>query len=214
MIALEKFLSFHLLRYSTEALELSDFRETDVFDALCLENMERLEMLHFSFCQHMEEIKMGNLHTRVPPDTNYTSGFDTLKAVQFYGCEKLRDVTWLILAPNLRSLYIVNCRKMEEILAEGKQGEVADVVPTPFLKLETLALMDLPELKSIYWDALTFPCLKSITVECPKLKKLPLNSDSAKGNHITIWGITAWWNNLEWENEATRDAFLHSFKIF
>ncbi|KAK8575950.1 hypothetical protein V6N12_063598 [Hibiscus sabdariffa] len=162
----------------------------------------------------MEEIKMGNLHTRVPPDTNYTSGFDTLKAVQFYGCEKLRDVTWLILAPNLRSLYIVNCRKMEEILAEGKQGEVADVVPTPFLKLETLALMDLPELKSIYWDALTFPCLKSITVECPKLKKLPLNSDSAKGNHITIWGITAWWNNLEWENEATRDAFLHSFKIF
>ncbi|KAK8575945.1 hypothetical protein V6N13_032743 [Hibiscus sabdariffa] len=210
VIDLEIFLSFHLLRYSTEALELRDFRETYVFDVLCLENMERLEILCFSSCEHMEEIKMGNLHTRVPPSTNYTSRFHTLRDVQFLRCDKLRDVTWLILAPNLRSLYIVNCGKMEKILAEGKQGEVADVVPTPFLKLETLALMDLPELKSIYWDALPFPCLKRIHVGgCPKLKKLPLNSDSAKGNHITIWGIEEhWWNNLEWENEATRDAFL------
>ncbi|KAK8674633.1 hypothetical protein V6N13_032742 [Hibiscus sabdariffa] len=93
-------------------------------------------------------------------------------------------------------------------------GEVADVVPTPFLKLERLGLLSLPKLKSIYWDALPFPCLKRIHVgDCPKLKKLPLNSDSAKGNHITIWVRKEdWRNNLEWENKATRDAFLPSFK--
>ncbi|KAK8546839.1 hypothetical protein V6N13_093881 [Hibiscus sabdariffa] len=213
MIALERFLSHHLFRCCTKALHLSCFRGTDVFDVLCLENMERLEILHFSFCEDMEEIKMGNLHTRVPPSTNYTSRFHTLRDVQFLRCDKLRDVTWLILAPNLRSLYIQNCAKMEEILRERKQGEVAEVVPTPFLKLETLQFINLPELKSIYWDALPFPCLKRIEVGgCPKLKKLPLNSDSAKGNHITIRVMQAWWNNLEWENEATRDAFLPSFK--
>ncbi|KAK8976806.1 hypothetical protein V6N11_047576 [Hibiscus sabdariffa] len=214
MIALERFLSLHLLRYSSETLELSGFRETYVFDVLCLENMERLEKLNFRFCEHMEEIKMGNLHTRVPPSTNYTSRFHTLREVQFLYCDKLRDVTWLILAPNLRFLYIDECAKMEEILREGKLGEVAEVVPTPFLKLERLGLIRLPELKSIYWDALPFPCLKHIQVDdCPKLKKLPLNSDSAKGNHITIRVMQAWWNNLEWENEANRDAFLPSFKI-
>ncbi|KAK8479882.1 hypothetical protein V6N13_032741 [Hibiscus sabdariffa] len=213
MIALKRFLSFHLLRYSTEALELSDFRETDVFDVLCLENMERLEILHFISCEHMEEIKMGNLHARVPPGTNYTSRFHTLREVEFSGCDKLRDVTWLILAPNLRIVDIEHCEKMEEVLREGKLGKVADVVPTPFLKLETLGLICLPELKSIYWDALPFPCLKRIYVDdCPKLKKLPLNSDSAKGNHINIRGMKVWWNNLEWENEATRDAFLPSFR--
>ncbi|MBA0569201.1 hypothetical protein Golob_006648, partial [Gossypium lobatum] len=59
----------------------------------------------------------------------------------------------------------------------------------------------------------TFPCLKHIFVSyCGELKKLPLSSDSAKGNLLTIEEREYWWTRLEWENEATRDAFLPSFK--
>ncbi|MBA0569202.1 hypothetical protein Golob_006649, partial [Gossypium lobatum] len=47
---------------------------------------------------------------------------------------------------------------------------------------------------------------------CGELKKPPLNSDSAKGNLLTIEGREYWWARLEWENKATRDAFLPSFK--
>ncbi|KAK8479881.1 hypothetical protein V6N13_032740 [Hibiscus sabdariffa] len=104
---------------------------------------------------------------------------------------------------------------MEEILREGKLGEVADVVRIPpFSKLERLHLESLPELKSIYWGTLPFPCLKHICiVDCPKLKKLPLNSDNTKGNHISIEGNPYWWAGLAWENETTRQAFLSSFQI-
>ncbi|MBA0839871.1 hypothetical protein Goarm_005563, partial [Gossypium armourianum] len=99
---------------------------------------------------------------------------------------------------------------MEEILSEGKLGEVAGVIgisyPKPFLKLETLSLQLLLKLKSIEWDALPFPCFKLIHIlKCQELKKLPLNSNSAKGNQLSIEGSKDWWATVEWENKATRD---------
>ncbi|KAG8489980.1 hypothetical protein CXB51_015564 [Gossypium anomalum] len=215
LFALERFVSFHLFQCCTQALHLRHLRESNVFNVLWLENMERLETLYFEGCGSIE-IKMEKLS----PNTNYTSTFHTLSHVVIRGCNKLVDTTWLILAPNLCYISIFGCAKLEEILSERKLGETADVVgipyPKPFLKLKTLALGYLPELKSIYWDALPFPNLKSISLlgDCPKLKKLPLNVDSAKGNQITILGSKDWWATVEWENEATRDTFLPSFRYF
>ncbi|MBA0868362.1 hypothetical protein Goshw_012333 [Gossypium schwendimanii] len=48
---------------------------------------------------------------------------------------------------------------------------------------------------------------------CRELKKLPLNSNSAKGNPLSIEGSKDWWARVEWKDEATRDAFLPSFKL-
>ncbi|PPD75894.1 hypothetical protein GOBAR_DD27181 [Gossypium barbadense] len=108
--------------------------------------------------------------------------------------EKLH--TWVSSCTNYTSnfhtlkmrLDIFGCDKMEEILNEGKFSEVAS--------LETLELEFLPELKN----------------DSEELKKLPLNSDSAKGNLLTIEGSEDWWARVERESEATRDAFLPSFK--
>ncbi|KAK8350606.1 hypothetical protein V6Z11_A06G222300 [Gossypium hirsutum] len=219
VFALERFLSFNLFRCCIETLELDEFRDSNVFNVLCLENMERLEKLCFKDCASMEEIKIEKLLSSVSSSINYTSQFHTLSRVIIDGCGKLTDATWLIFVPNLRFLSISWCFKMEEILSEGKLGEVADKVeipyPKPFLKLEMLKLCVLPELKSIYWDALPFPFLKHFCVwgDCSKLKKLPLNSDSAKGNSITIEGRKDWWEEVEWVNEATRDIFLPSLRF-
>nr|KJB68107.1 hypothetical protein B456_010G225900 [Gossypium raimondii] len=177
--------------------------------------MEHLEELCFQYCESTEEMKMEKLSTSI----NYAPCFPTLNRVSILNCNKLTDVTWLILAPNLRFLSIYGCAKMEEILSEEKLGEVTDVVgipnPKPFMKLETLDLGNLPELKSIYWDTLPFPCLKTICLwwGCPKLEKLPLNSHTTEGNQVTILGREDWWATIEWENEATAgDAFLPSFR--
>ncbi|TYJ31543.1 hypothetical protein E1A91_A06G206300v1 [Gossypium mustelinum] len=219
VFALERFLSFNLFRCCIETLELDEFRDSNVFNVLCLENMERLEKLCFKDCASMEEIKIEKLLSSVSSSINYTSQFHTLSRVIIDGCGKLTDATWLIFVPNLRFLSISWCFKMEEILSEGKLGEVADKVeipyPKPFLKLEMLKLCVLPELKSIYWDALPFSFLKHFCVwgDCSKLKKLPLNSDSAKGNYITIEGRKDWWEEVEWVNEATRDIFLPSLRF-
>ncbi|KAK5826779.1 hypothetical protein PVK06_021711 [Gossypium arboreum] len=106
---------------------------------------------------------------------------------------------------------------MVEILSEKKLGEVTGVTGIPysksFLKLETLELFGLPKLRSIYWDALPFPYLKLIRVNGKQeLRKLPLNSDSAKGNLLTVQGRKDRWARVEWENEAAQDAFLPYFK--
>ncbi|TYG66109.1 hypothetical protein ES288_D06G241200v1 [Gossypium darwinii] len=174
----------------------------------CLERF--LNINFFSNCETMEEMKMEKLLINA-------SCYHTLSTVEIYECDKLKDMSWLILAPNLRNLKIYLCDKMEEILNEGKLGEVAGVIGIPyaksFFKLETLCLFWLPKLKSIYWDVLLFPCLKLIRINaCRELKKLPLHSDSAKGNQLSIEGSKDWWATVEWENEATRDAFLPSFK--
>ncbi|TYH14512.1 hypothetical protein ES288_A06G225900v1 [Gossypium darwinii] len=217
MFCLERFLSFNLFRCWTQALQLCDFRESEVLNVLCLENLEHLQTLHISNCTSMKEIKMEKLHISVSSSTNNTSYFHTLSEVQIFCCNKLRDITWLIVAPNLRTLSVIACGKMEEILSERKFGEVAGVIgisyTKPFLKLETLSLQLLLKLKSIYWDALPFPCLKLIHIlKCQELKKLPLNSNSAKGNQLSIEGSKDWWATVEWENKATRDVFLPSFK--
>ncbi|TYI24352.1 hypothetical protein ES332_A06G228200v1 [Gossypium tomentosum] len=219
VLCLERFLSFNLFRCWTRALQLEGFRESEVFNVLCLENLERLETLEFLDCFSMKEIKMEKLHTWVSSSTNYTSRFHTLSKVQITGCSKLKDVTWVILAPNLRRLEVWYCIKMEEILSEEKLHQAAVVIgipyPKPFLKLESLYLIELPKLKSIYRDALPFPCLTRIGINgCIELKKLPLNSDSAKGNLLSIKGDKFWWAKVEWEDEATRHAFLPSFKPF
>ncbi|TYI78697.1 hypothetical protein E1A91_D06G231100v1 [Gossypium mustelinum] len=61
LFALERFVSFHLFQCCTQALHLRHLRESNVFNVLCLENMERLETLCFEGCGSIEEIKMEKL---------------------------------------------------------------------------------------------------------------------------------------------------------
>ncbi|WJZ95102.1 hypothetical protein VitviT2T_013894 [Vitis vinifera] len=134
--------------------------------------------------------------------------FNSLKHVRIDSCPILKDLTWLIFAPNLIHLGVVFCPKMEKVLMPLGEGENG----SPFAKLELLILIDLPELKSIYWKALRVPHLKEIRVRSiPQLKKLPLNSNSTAGCGTVIYGEKYWANELEWEDEGSRHAFLPCF---
>ncbi|WCJ40595.1 LRR and NB-ARC domains-containing disease resistance protein [Euphorbia peplus] len=84
----------------------------------------------------------------------------------------------------------------------------------PFVKLETLILENLLELKSIYWKALPFQYLKKIEViDCCLLKKLPLDSHRPNANELlVIEAQEDWWENLEWEDDDTRITFSPCFK--
>ncbi|CAA7029058.1 unnamed protein product [Microthlaspi erraticum] len=103
-----------------------------------------------------------------------------------------KDLTWLLFAPNLTHLELESLEKIEEVISEEKAAsspsdeQKVRGMNAPFQKLERL---DLPMLKRIYWSPLLFPCLKKIVVEkCPKLRKLPLNSEScvAGGEELVI----------------------------
>ncbi|KAJ0007241.1 hypothetical protein Pint_30069 [Pistacia integerrima] len=47
---------------------------------------------------------------------------------------------------------------------------------------------------------------------CPNLKKLPLGSNRVKEGKIVIKGKEGWWKEIQWENQATQNAFVPCFK--
>ncbi|XVF11254.1 hypothetical protein REPUB_Repub08aG0010800 [Reevesia pubescens] len=227
--ALDRLMSTERLCSCTESMVLEKFEDSKRLNVLSLaKNMKSLYSLRLIDCESLEEVKMewageeeGRMIKAEPESHIQTSViatqhcFQSLSKVLISRCSKLRDIAWLILAPNLRHLAVSKCDKMEEIINERKLSQVAEVVEISslFAKLECLFLLYLPELKSIYWDALPFSCLKEIYVyECPKLKRLPLNSNSAKENKIRIRGQEKWWKELQWEDESTLNAFLPCFE--
>ncbi|XVF11412.1 hypothetical protein REPUB_Repub08aG0025400 [Reevesia pubescens] len=229
--ALDRFMSTERLCSCTETIGLEKFKDSKRLNVLSLaKNMKSLNSLHLRFWFSLEEVKMewageeeGRMIKAEPESHIQTSViatqhcFQSLSIVLIRRCSKLRDITWLILAPNLSFINVIRCDKMEEIINERKLSQVAEVVETStlFAKLKTLRLRLLRELKSIYWDALPFSCLKVIHVfECPKLKRLPLNSNSAKENKIRIIGEEEWWKELQWEDESTLNAFLPCFFLY
>ncbi|KAF2297607.1 hypothetical protein GH714_000167 [Hevea brasiliensis] len=136
--------------------------------------------------------------------------FNSLHTLTLTKNLRLRDLTWLILAPNLKKLQVTFNKHIEEIISVEKldDAQARDENFNPFLKLQYLTLVDLPELKSIYPKALSFPFLEKIILcDCPQLKKLPLNSSSANGGKVEIEAGEQWWKDIEWEDDSTKTTF-------
>lgn len=143
-----------------------------------------------------------------------TQGFQNLSSVHISSCNGLKDLTWLLFAPNLTSLMVLDSELVEEIISREKAMSVNII---PFKKLESLRLHNLATLKSIYWVPLSFPCLKTIHVtECPELRKLPLDSQSVfrSEEFVIKYKEEEWFQRVEWDDEATRLRFLPFFKFF
>ncbi|PPD74127.1 hypothetical protein GOBAR_AA38728 [Gossypium barbadense] len=192
-----------------ECVSLEGFRDSRSLNIMALAKLQHLHALSLSSCMDLEEVKI---------ERNIIEGagcFHSLRSVNLIVCNNLRDVSWVIFAPHLELLYILKCQGLEEIISEEKLGEVAELKGNSnlFSKLKDLVLRYLPKLKTIYHHALPFPQLKEIRiVKCGMLKKLPLNSNSAKGQRLVIKGEEGWWKDVEWEDESTQNTFLPSFK--
>ncbi|KAG8502107.1 hypothetical protein CXB51_002179 [Gossypium anomalum] len=207
---LEKALRFNkFLSIAFEIVSLEAFEDSRSLNILALANVPHLQILVFSDCMNLEEVKI---------ESNIIEGagcFHSLQLVSLFGCSQLKDVSWIIFAPHLEALNIVGSQGLEEIINEEKLGEVTKSKANTnlFSKLKAFYLHSLPKMKTIYHHALPFPQLVEIRIQkCPMLKKLPLNSNSAKGQRLVIEGEEGWWKDVEWEDESTRIAFLPSFK--
>ncbi|TXG69200.1 hypothetical protein EZV62_004135 [Acer yangbiense] len=210
--ALGRFLSSRKLRRCTKSLSLQEFSDSKSLNVLSLAGMKHLHSLHLT-SPYLEELKIGG--AQEVQSIRETHGFRSLHTFRVNFCGKLRDLTWLVFAQNLKFLFVANCLLMEEIISAREIGQVPEMMGNlnPFGKLEFLQLKDLQHLKSIYCNALPFLRLKDITVlRCRNLKKLPLDSNSTKERKIVIKGEEGWWKELQWEDEATQNAFLPCFK--
>ncbi|KAG7587884.1 hypothetical protein ISN44_As07g002510 [Arabidopsis suecica] len=130
------------------------------------------------------------------------------------GSKCLRELTWLIFAPNLTSIDIQCSDQPEDIRSKDKASVSEEPGIVPFRKLKFLRLSSVPELMNIYWTPLPFPCLKTIVaIGCPKLKRLPLDSTSGwegEKGLVIRYREKEWIEGVEWEDEATKSRFLRS----
>ncbi|TYI95746.1 hypothetical protein E1A91_D01G020000v1 [Gossypium mustelinum] len=192
-----------------EQVSLLHFRDSRSLNIMALAKLQCLCGLSLWSCMDLEEVKI---------ERNIIEGagcFHSLRFVRVVLCNHLRDVSWVTFAPHLVVLEILECQGLEEIVSEEKLGEVAELKGNLnlFSKLKLLSLHNLPKLKTVYHHALPFPQLKEVSIMlCPMLKKLALNSNSAKGQRPVIKGAEGWWKDVEWEDESSRIAFLPSFK--
>ncbi|XP_044485505.1 probable disease resistance protein At5g63020 isoform X1 [Mangifera indica] len=209
--ALQTFLSSNKFRNSTYALTLRHLDGSKMLNVLSLADLKHLRRLEIEDCEDLEELKME--HLKVLQKTREPYNFCSLNRVQIVWCSRIRDLTWLVLVPNLKYLFVSHCYELEEIISNRNFGEEFLEMIDLFAKLHFINIRHLPNLKSIYWKALPFPHLNLFyVIECPKLKKIPLDSDSAKGQKIVISGNENWWKGLEWESEAAQNAFLPCFQ--
>ncbi|KDP37119.1 hypothetical protein JCGZ_06175 [Jatropha curcas] len=221
--ALENLRSSNRLTSCTKALSLECLWGSKSLNISLLADMQHLDTLEIHRIDHLEELNVDFVMDRTETQHScslHESGilmkrcFNSLQEVNVGKCLRLRELTWLILAPNLAVLRVTACEEMEEIIGIGQLGRTLHAGESliPFAKLKVLVLEDLPKLKSIYCNALAFPSINKFKVlRCPLLKKLPLNSSSARGSSVVILGEEHWWKDVEWVDNATKTAFLPRF---
>ncbi|RID46681.1 hypothetical protein BRARA_I03326 [Brassica rapa] len=206
-IVLEKLLSSHMLVKCIQKVGINNLGEST--KVLTLQTTCDLRRLNLSGCR-MGEIQIES-KTLSPNNTGFTTPYFTnLSRIDISICYLLKDLTWLVFAPNLVDLRVTSSHQLEEIISKEKAASV------PFQNLRSLYLSHSPMLKSICWSPLSFPCLSKISIEgCLMLRKIPLDSNSVV--RFDVFSIEhreeEWIKEVEWEDEATQLRFLPFCKL-
>ncbi|PKI74907.1 hypothetical protein CRG98_004679 [Punica granatum] len=137
-----------------------------------------------------------------------------LTTLRIYKCPKLlkmfsRRVIQQL--SELQHLRVEECHKIREIIMRVKDSILE---PGSLPKLKTLILINLPKLRSIWFDnSLEWASLSGIIVYmCQSLIRLPFGKSNVS-NLRYIVGQRMWWRKLEWEEDGT-EGRLQSLCIF
>ncbi|CAF1925233.1 unnamed protein product [Brassica napus] len=208
----EKLSNYDRVVKCVKKLDYKDLQD-ESFRVLTLPTMDNLCDLEIEKCG-MAEIKAEGAATSLWNRSPTSPSFLNLSTVFINYCNRLKDLTWLLFAPNLTILNVGHSNQIEYIISQEKATNGVAGTIIPFANLEHFSFYCVPMLKSIYWSALPFQCLKGIRVGgCPNLRKLSLDSESvANVDGFVIQCIERHWtSNIEWEDEATKLRFQASF---
>ncbi|CAL8132769.1 unnamed protein product [Prunus armeniaca] len=181
--------SHHILVTCTLTLCLmgKDFWNPSIYldlSPLVMANMKYLDTLQIK--------NMADVYSMWIPRLENPNCFLGLQFVEVVRCTNLKNLEWLVLAPNLIHLYVYGCFEMTTILG------LNTTETTPLAKLTVLLLGALPHLRRICENPLPVPFLKEIRLfGFPVFTRLPLNSSNAQTSNLIIEGEEKWWNSLE-----------------
>ncbi|KAH7661452.1 P-loop containing nucleoside triphosphate hydrolase protein [Dioscorea alata] len=183
-----------------QILGISSLKElvmtTEHEDSWCLSHLQSLRL---SFHPKLRNIIWEDLEARhFLPKLAYLS---------IYKCDSLTSLSWVAQLPSLQILKIRKCRKLMSIIADDHHIMIED--GTPFQRLKTLILDNLPDLDSIYERKLSFPSIEAIILrKCWKLASLPLGYDSAKNMMYISVKPGYLWDDMDWAFKCHFSRFV------
>ncbi|KAK2632721.1 hypothetical protein EUGRSUZ_L01171 [Eucalyptus grandis] len=162
-----------------------------------------LEVLRVFRCPKLVKMEITQGIGQAP---NYFC-FPNLVEVVVHNCGFL-DLSWLVHAPKLRILDVAFSPSMEKIIGDGFAREEL-ATSGLFSCLKYLSIVDLPNLRSICNHTLFFPQGMTFFIRsCPGLRKLPLDSNNARGS-FSILGDEDWWAKFKWDPAARVTLMVH-----
>ena len=222
VVALNKLLSSYKLQRCIRRLSLHDCRDLLLLELSSI-FLNYLETFVIFNCLQLEEMK---INVEKEGSKGFEQSYDIpnpglivinnqhfcrLRDVNIWTCPKLLNLTWLIYAAHLQSLNVQFCESMKEVISKEYVTSSTQHASI-FTRLTSLLLDGMPRLESIYRGALLFPSLEIISViDCPKLRRLPIDSISAAKSLKKIEGDLTWWGRLEWEDESVEENFTNYF---
>ncbi|KAL7106327.1 hypothetical protein ACP275_07G105300 [Erythranthe tilingii] len=205
-------------RAGVQTLNDFGFENTEFLEVLiveCCNGLERIgEETTTTVFQSLKKLHLYNLDSLkciwegpISPES-----FPNLEILTICGCPELTKITNHDLTKALSSLKHVkvkNCAKLVEIFSEEpEQVQCREIVSEGQVdalhKLETIELVNLPELQSICatTSIINLVSLRKVTIRsCNKLRKLSSILTSAKEKIEAIKCEASWWDALELSEE-------------
>ncbi|CAH8252030.1 unnamed protein product [Arabidopsis lyrata] len=150
----EPLLCSHRLVECIKEVDIKYLKEESV-RVLTLPTMGNLRRLGIKMCG-MREIKIESTTSSSSRNKSPTTPcFSNLSRVFIAKCHGLKDLTWLLFAPNLTFLEVGFSKEVEDIISEEKAEEHSSATIVPFRKLETLHLFELHN--ELHFLLQTFP---------------------------------------------------------
>ncbi|GLT95982.1 hypothetical protein SLE2022_136330 [Rubroshorea leprosula] len=179
-----------------------------------LPNLEYLHLYNLVNLKSMFNEEGLGLSPLSPPTI-----FFSLKEIEVYGCNQLKKVFssgWLLgYFQSLETIRVGWCSQMEELISSLAHEEENVTLQ----KLQSLELIQLPALNSIYTHSSVLICdsIQSLRIaNCEKLKRIPLNFHLLDNAHLShppslkqiVVFPKKWWASLEWNHPNAKDILL------
>ncbi|XP_057484983.1 probable disease resistance protein At4g27220 [Actinidia eriantha] len=179
-------------------------------------NRNGLEIDAFQNLKILELLGLGNLKCILEMEGPLlvANSFTNLRELRLFKCPMIKHVFssrfMIQQLSNLKSLDIISCSGLEGMLSEDENVEY-EALP----KLMLVQLYDLPEFVSFFKGiAMCWKSLGRVDISnCPKLRKLPLDVNSATNLKQITASSRNWWDALEWDNNATKLRFEPLFGL-
>ncbi|KAF7145578.1 hypothetical protein RHSIM_Rhsim04G0237100 [Rhododendron simsii] len=169
--------------------------------------LHELRNLKSILCLETEE---GQLLPPTPPNLNSFTNLKTLELKHCPGIEQVFSCGFMVQQlSNLEELSVWDCGGLKGMVRDDEKIEY-EALP----KLRVLWLIRLPEFVSffkgvpMYWQSL----LEVTIWGCPKLRKLPIDSNSFPKLEKIV-GQHEWWDALEWDNDAVKSRRQPLFEV-